>query len=312
VPDDGVWSFEISALTRAIDGDIAASPPDAAAIEFRPRGAAPMRIEVALLEKLRQTWTGTAARGQARLPAGHRLDCVIGLHSVHYVLSDDKDFDAFQRSVRGVAISLRESDRIASWTAPPDVTRVLRNEVRVLDQSLSGYRIQWERLDGLRIRVGELIALAPAAEDGEPQDWMIGAIRWMRFVAEGAMEAGVALLSRRAQPVGVRTFSASRVPRAPMRGLLLEPLADDDGGETILVPHLFDRSAGEVEVMRPADPFAPEPEPLVEFLRNPRVLDRGSAYLQVVIGAPEERDERDPAAVASANDDLALAAGNDH
>lgn len=313
VPHDDVWAFQISGLTRFIETELALLAPGADTVEFRPKGMAPLRIELALVEKLTQTWTGTAARGQARLSAGHRLDCVIGLHSVHYVLSENMDFDAFLRSVRGVAISLRESDRIASWTTSAnDVTRVVRNEVKVIDQSLSGYRVQWEKLDGLRVKVGELLALAPPAEEGELQDWMIGAIRWMRFVGPGTMEAGIALLSRRALPVGVRTFDAHHVPRAPMRGLLLEPLAGDGGnrGHVILVPHLFDRAATEVEVMRPADPFAASPEPLVEVLRQPRIVDRGSAYLQIALEdeSPASADGDIPAA---ANDDLALAAGSE-
>lgn len=315
VPREDVWAFQISGLSRFIDRELAVLPAGADVVEFRPKGMPPLRVELALVEKLTQTWTGTAARGQARLPAGHRLDCVIGLHSVHYVLCDNMDFDAFLRSVRGVAISLREGDRIAAWTAAPGVeaARVVRNEVRVLDQSLSGYKVQWDRLEGLRVKVGELVALAPPGDEGDPQDWMIGAIRWIRFVPSGAMEAGIALLSRRAIPVGLRTFDANHVPRAPMRGLLLEPLAGDgaSAGQTILAPHLFDRHADEVEVMRPADPFAAVPEPTVEVLRQPRIIDRGSAYLQIVLEPGAAGEGADPAASA-ANDDLALAAGSEN
>ena len=237
---------------------------------------------------------------------------MIGLHSVHYVLSENLDFDAFLRSIRGVGISLRENDRTAAWTsAPNDVAKVARNETRVLDQSLSGYRVQWDRLENLRIKVGELVALAPPGEDGEAQDWMIGAVRWIRFIDAGAMEAGIALLSRRALPVGVRTFDAARAARAPMRGLLLEPLASESApGQRVLVPHLFDRNAAEVEIMRPPDPFDAVPEPRVDVLRAPRVLDRGSAYLQIVLSddTPEGNSGDPPAGVSE--DDLALAAGN--
>jgi hypothetical protein len=127
------------------------------------------------------------------------------------------------------------------------------------------------------------------------------------------MEAGVALLTRRAIPVGLRTFDANHVPRAPMRGLLLEPLAGEDAtvGHTILAPHLFDRHANEVEVMRPADPFAAVPEPTVEVLKEPRILERGIAYLQIMLEPGAAGDHADPAA-AAANDDLVLAAGSEN
>jgi hypothetical protein len=315
VPVDGVWAFQISGLTRFLDGEIAILPPGADAVPFKPKGAAPLRVDLALIEKLSQGWAGTSGRGHTRLPAGHRLDGVIGLHAVHYVLCENMDFDAFLRSIRGVAISLRESDRIAAWTSSPgaEAGRLVRHGVRVLDQSLSGYRLQWDKLDGMRVKVGELLALAPPAEDGDMQDWMIGSIRWLRFHSPDAMEAGVELLSRHAAPVGLRSFDDNGAPRAPMRGLLLDPLAGDVNvaSQTILAPHLFDRAATEVELMRAADPFAAVPEPTVEILTHLRVLERGS-YLQIVLESAAAVEGHDDATVsAAANDDLPLAAAGE-
>ena len=316
VPRHDVWAFQISGLTRFLERELATVPADAEVVDLKPAGTAALRVDLNLIEKLTQTWTGTAARGQARLPAGHRLDCVIGLHSAHYVLCDNMDFDAFLRSIRGVAISLREGDRVAAWTASAESARIIRSDVRVLDQSLSGYRLQWEKTEGLRVKVGELMALAPPAEDGESQDWMICAIRWLRLLPAGAMETGVSLLSRRALPVGLRTFDANHVPRAPMRGLLLESLSGD-GARTILAPHLFERSASEIEVMHPADPFAATPEPLVEVLQQPRVAERGIAYVQIAIEEPcaEEPGDDDAALAAAANDvgdGVAMRTGSDN
>lgn len=315
VPVDGVWAFQISGLTRFLDGEIAALPPGSDSVLLKPKGSPPLRIDLGLVEKLGQGWTGTSGRGHARLPAGHRLDCVVGMHAVHYVLCENMDFDAFLRSIRGVAISLRESDRIAAWTSSPaaDAARLVRHAVKVLDQSLSGYRLQLDKLDGVRVKVGELLALAPPAEDGDMQDWMIGTIRWLRFHSADAMEAGVELLSRHAVPVGLRSFDSSGAPRAPMRGLLLDPLAGDVSmaSQTILAPHLFDRAATEVEVMRAADPFAAVPEPTVDILKHLRVLERGS-YLQIVLDAGAATDaQEDATAAAAANDDLQLAAASD-
>ncbi|HET7065591.1 MAG TPA: hypothetical protein VFI49_15060 [Rudaea sp.] len=315
VPVDGVWAFQISGLTRFLDGEVAALAPGADSVFLRPKNGQPLRIDLALAEKLAQGWAGTAGRGHTRLPAGHRLDCVIGLHTVHYVLCENMDFDAFLRSIRGVAISLREGDRIAAWTSSPaaETLRLVRHGVKVLDQSLSGYRLQWDKLDGVRVKVGELLALAPPVEDGDMQDWMIGSIRWLRFHSPDTMEAGIELLSRRALPVGLRSFDSSGTPRAPMRGLLLEPLAGDAGmaAQTILAPHLFDRAATEVELMRAADPFAAVPEPTVEILGHLRVIERGG-YLQIVLESTAAAEAPEEAAgAAAANDDLTLAAASD-
>jgi hypothetical protein len=315
VPVDGVWAFQISALARFVEGEVAGLGPGEDSVLLRPKNAQPLRVDLALLEKLAHGWAGTSGRGHTRLPAGHRLDCVIGLHAVHYVLCENMDFDAFLRSIRGVAISLRESDRIAAWTSSPaaDALRLVRHGVKVLDQSLSGYRLQWDKLDGVRVKVGELLALAPPTEDGDLQDWMIGSIRWLRFHSLDTMEAGVELLSRRAIPVGLRSFDGHGAPRAPMRGLLLEPLAGDAGvaAQTILAPHLFDRAATEVELMRAADPFAAVPEPTVEILGHLRVIERGG-YLQIVLETSAAAEAREEAAdAAAANDDLTLAAASD-
>lgn len=309
IPSHDVWAFQISALTRLVEGELARLPPGSESIEIGPPGAS-VKVELGLVEKLMQSWTGTASRGQQRLPAGHRLDCVVGLHSVHYVLAENLDFDAFLRSVRGVAISLREGDRVAAWTAgaADAMTRVLRADVKVLDQSLSGYRLLWDKLDGLRLRVGELLALAPPAGDGDPQDWMIGAIRWLRLRESGELETGVELLSRRALPVGLRTFDANLVPRAPMRGLLLEPLDIDGEGaaETILAPQLLERGSEKIEVMRPPDPFADVPEPRVDLIRAARIVERGSAYVQLSPAAPGETQSDDD------HDSQAMASGGAH
>src|SRR5262249_32348395 len=96
------------------------------------------------------------------------------------------------------------------------------------------------------------------------------------------------------------------------RGLLLEPLAGDAvRAQTILVPHLFDRAASEVEVMQAADPFAATQEPIVELLREPRVVERSSSYLQIVLDATGAASDGDNAVETAANDDLALAAGSE-
>ena len=315
VPVEGVWAFQISGLERFLDGELSRLPPGADSVQFRPKGVEPLRVDLGLVDKLSVGWAGTAGRGHARLPAGHRLDCVIGLHAVHYVLCDNMDFDAFLRSIRGVAISLRESDRIAAWTTAgtSDASRSVRHGVKVLDQSLSGYRVQWDKLDNLRVKVGELVALAPPAEDGDPQDWMIGSIRWLRFHPAGALEAGVELLSRRAVAVGLRSFDSNGSPRAPMRGLLLDSLAGGSVGvaQTLLAPHLFDRGATEVELMRAADPFAADPEPTVEVMRDLRVLEGGGAYLQIVVHGGEQAGTGEAEVTAAANDDLSLAAASD-
>ena len=287
-PGDGLWALEISALQRFLEGQLAMLPPGLETTQFRRKGGPTMAVDVALVERLMRVWDNGAERSQQRLAAGHQLDSVIGLHDLHYVLAGNQDFDTFLRKTRGVAISLHENDRVASWAsgAAAGPARVKHLPVKVLDQSLGGYRLVWEKVDGMRVKVGELLGLAPLADDGEIQDWMIGAIRWLRIEASGALDAGVELLARRALPVGLRTFDAQNVPRSAMRGVLLETLNSDDesvAGSSILTPHLFDRDASEIELTRPADPFGWPAEAVVETLGDVRVSENGGGYLRVDI-----------------------------
>ncbi|MDR3389813.1 MAG: hypothetical protein P4L92_22475 [Rudaea sp.] len=287
IPGDGLWALEISGLLRFLEGQLATLPPGVASTQFRLRGGATVQTDVAFVERLMRSWDSGAERSQQRLAAGHHLDTVIGLHDLHFVLAGNQDFDSFLRKTRGVAISLHESDRVASWASSPASgapVKVKHLNARVIDQSLGGYRVVWEKIEGMRVKVGELIGLAPLADDGEAQDWMVGAIRWLRIETSGAMDAGIELLSRRALPVGLRSFDAQNVPRSAMRGVLLEGLGSNDDGasrNSILAPHLFDRDASEVELTRPGDPFGWPADAVVETLRDVRIDENGGGYLRV-------------------------------
>jgi len=307
-PDDGLWALEISALQRFLDGQLAMLPPGVTTTKFRLKGGPTVAVDVAFVERLMRVWDNGAERTQQRLVAGHHLDSVIGLHDLHYVLAGNQDFETFLRKTRGVAISLHESDRVASWASNPSGAqpRVKHLSVKVLDQSLGGYRLVWDKIDGMRVKVGELLGLAPLADEGEVQDWMIGAIRWLRIEPSGALDAGVELLARRALPVGLRSFDAQNVPRSAMRGVLLETLNSDDDavdGNSILTPHLFDREAREIELTRPADPFGWPAEAVVETLGDVRVSENGGGYLRVDI-AHTTNTNVSSSPPSAANDDL--------
>ena len=302
-PGEGLWALELSGLVRSLEGQLAGLPSGAAKTQFRSRGGPVVHADVAFVERLLHAWRNGAERGQQRIAAGHTLDTVIGLHDLHYVLAGDVDFDSFLRKTRGVAITLHERDRVASWAAGANgaPVRVKHLTAKVLDQSLSGYRLMWDKIEGMRIRVGELLGLATLAEDDEAQDWMIGAVRWMRVETDGSMDAGVELLARRAAPAALRTFDDVGAPKAAMRGIVLEQLNADPNAATvsIMAPQLFDRNSDEIELTRPGDPFAWPAEPTVETVHVVTVGDMVGGYLRLEI-ANQIADAQAPQA---ANDD---------
>ncbi|HMM57910.1 MAG TPA: hypothetical protein PKD77_10055 [Rudaea sp.] len=303
-PEADSWALEISGLVRFLEGHLALLPPGTHVTQFGSRDA-PVTVATDLVGRLMHAWESGAERSQARLPASHTLDSVVGLHDLHYVLAGNADFEGFLIKTRGVAITLHEGDRAATWANnAAGAARIRRIPARVIDQSLGGYRLAWEKTEGMRLRVGELLGLAPQSDDDEARDWMVGAIRWLRIEGEG-MQAGVELLARRAQPAAVRSFDTHGIPRAAMRAIALE---DMDSGEmaAIVVPALFERDAGEIELTRPGDPYRWPAEPVIETLRGLRTSDGGGGYLRIeLIGGAGAIESGAPQA---ANDDSGIPA----
>jgi cyclic-di-GMP-binding protein len=313
IPGEGLWAFEISGLTRFLEGQLAMLPPGVATTQFRLRGGPTVHADVAFVERLMRAWSNGTDRSQQRLAASHQLDTVIGLHDLHFVLAGNQDFDSFLRKTRGAAISLHENDRIASWASNSGngPLKVRHLNAKVLDQSLGGYRLVWDKVDGVRMKVGELLGLAPLADDGDLQDWMVGAIRWLRIEPSGAIDLGVELLAPRALPVGLRSFDQHGVPRAPMRGVLLEKVRraeETNGLSSIVAPHLFDRDAHEIELTRPGDPYGWPPDAVVETLRDVNVSDSVGGYLRVDVPDTTHGSDQN-ASHSAANDDLQPNAG---
>ena len=249
----GILSLDLASLKRFLEEHAALQPPGTGHLNFRQRGAPGIDASIAFLHRLRSSWTGAAERGFVRVEAGHALDAVIGLHALHYMLAGNADFGAFMQGLRGGAITLSSREHAAAWTSGTDNTRPQVLSGHALDQSLGGYRLQLRADGALRIRVGEVIGLAPAAEPGEPQDWMAGLIRWLRTGDDG-IYAGVELLARRARAAGVRlAVGADDEMHTPQRAVLI-PDRSDAALPSLLVARLFDTLASEVEVTTPADP----------------------------------------------------------
>jgi len=307
-PEAGLWAFEINALVRHLDGHLALLPPGAVTTQFAVRGGPPLSMHAAFVEKLMHLWDTRVDREQQRLPAGHMLDAVVGLHDLHYVLAGNLDFDSFLRKNRGVTISLQENEYVAAWAGPGSAqTYVKHPPAKVLDQSLRGYRLLWEKLSGLRIKVGELVGLATIAEDEEAQDWMIGVVRWLRIDPTGSMETGIELLARRAIPVAVRSMNGHEAVGATLRGVLLDALDVAAGSGAIMVPQLFDHELREIELTKPGDPLGWPPEPSVETLAGIRAEEHGGGYLRIDLTPAGEPGKSNPLPVAAANDDTGTA-----
>ena len=235
-----------------------------------------------LLRRLRQSWGQASDRGHQRLGAGHTLDTVIGLSGLHYHLAGSLDFDSFMREVRGVGIV--NDDRAAWAHSGVDPSRMPTAQARVLDQSLGGYHLAWDRAEAVRARVGELVGLTSTLGgddlDREARSWMVGVIRWLRYDPQGGVDAGVELIARRAHAVGLRSLDASGVPRPPLRGIQIDHLRPNGAGTVhFLTPSVLDLQIDRLEVARAPDPEGfEEPEAQVSECASLHILENAGDY----------------------------------
>lgn len=221
--------------------------------ELNPGPGAGVRVGNDLLIRLRRAFGQIAARGLVRLPAGHRLDTVLGLSGLHYFLAGQRDFDTFMRqSAQGTVHVIAG----AAWTqGAAGMTRVPRFTGKVLDQSLGGYRMAWESAEQARARVGELVGLN-FGDEGDEQEWMVGVMRWLRYEDDGSLSAGVELLSRRASAVALRVVSADGGSRQVSRAVEIFPIDGTRG--RCLVSNASIGSGSRVEVIHDTASQFPE------------------------------------------------------
>lgn len=248
------------ALSRVRDGQS----------ELAPIGGITVRVGNDLLIRLRRAFGQIAARGLRRLPAGHRLDTVLGLSGVHYFLAGQRDFDTFMRQSAQGTVHVTAG---AAWTqGAASMTRVPRYTATVLDQSLGGYRMAWENAEQARARVGELVGLN-FGDDADDPAWMVGVMRWLRYEDGGGLSAGVELLSRRGNAVALRVVSADGGSRQVARAVEVFPIDGSTG--RCFVSNAGIESGSRVEVIHDASsylvelgPRAPDVLGAVEVLLN--------------------------------------------
>jgi cyclic-di-GMP-binding protein len=271
-----LW-MDLAPLREALEGPLGSNALGAAHVRFRHGHTLVAPVE--LLRRLRSGWGQAAARNHQRLSAGHALDTVIGLSGLHYYLAGNLDFDTFMHQVRGVGAEPGGVDR-AVWTQHAEGSRAPLARARVLDQSLGGYHLSWSREESLRARVGELVGVAIASDDVQ-RDWMVGVIRWLRYNAQGEVDAGVELLARRAHAVGLRSLDKRGVPKPPLRAIQIDCLRPNGNSAMhFLAPAVLDTHAGRIEVARAleSDDFEQTGVP-VEQCSNILVLENAGDYL---------------------------------
>ena len=251
---DGPW-LDLARLDAAIAGVLASG--DQTVLELSPRRGVHVRVSREMLVRLRRSLARPAERDFPRLDAGHLVEAVIGLSSLHYFLAGGLDFDNFVR--RCVAVFPQSADRAVWAHGAGENSRVPVLPARVLDQSLGGYGLSWQSNMQVRARVGELLGLTFAGAGERGVDWMVGLIRWLRHGDNGEVVAGIELLARRAHAVGLQVNAEDGKPRPLVRAIELEHL-DTVGERCFLISNEFQLDRDRVEVVRSreSDPLEDE------------------------------------------------------
>jgi len=284
------WRLDCSALVQSLRNQLRMLPGLESPIAVRGRLGQGPEIVGDVAEKLIVAWSFSGERGHPRLSADHQMDACIGLHAVHYLAAGRSDFKEFVGELGG-GVTVTDRERSAAWAqASSEAATPNPLQVRVVDQSLGGYRLFWDNAEGLKAKVGELIALSAPTEDDDAPDWMVGVLRWLKGGNNDSLEAGVQLLSRRVEAVAVRPTSEAQTSRVILRGLLLAPLAIDGSPQpTLLAPSILD-STGGLELLRLPDPMGMEVRVLSEPLESLDLLENTGAYKQFRYGRQGSRE----------------------
>lgn len=216
-PGAGSLVLDIQAVVSALDAYIDASPGPDDVVELPRAGGAALTVPAGFLRRVASGWR-SIERGHGRLAASHGLDVAFGMHAAHYLLAGNSDFAAFVARIERDATGIGPHESVAAWPTAHDPARPQPLRAEVLDQSEGGYRLRLQGSDGQRVRIGEIVALAPAAEDPDEREWMIGVVRWLRL-EDGHAHVGVELLRRRARAAALRAFVAADSEPAPRRAV---------------------------------------------------------------------------------------------
>lgn len=247
--DGAVLAFDAAPAAAVFDERIALLPGAAGVLDLPQPGGGTVATSAGFLRMLKAGWTA-ADRAYPRLSASHALDLAVGMHALHFALAGGIDFATFLRQVHGEAITVGQHELASSWLAVSDTTRPQTQRAEVLDQSEGGYRLRLPDADGARLRIGEVVGLAPVADDPDERAWMVGVIRWLRLEHDGAV-LGVELLHRTARAAGLRPLTAGGETLVPQRAVELPDYGDRDR-LSLLLSHQFARNVAAAEVVLPA------------------------------------------------------------
>jgi cyclic-di-GMP-binding protein len=109
--------------------------------------------------------------------------------------------------------------------APVEERKTRRSGYRAVDwhrknESQGGMALFCAQRCPMQVRVGELLAHADE-QNPNPEDWRLGAVRWLRTRPNGGLELGVKYLAANGYPVGTKAVAGAGRGSEYLRGILI-------------------------------------------------------------------------------------------
>lgn len=188
----------LNAISEALQAEQQDVEPDQPVLKTANTTLGPS--SVALLRKLRAGLLKKSERHYSRLQGGNTVATALGLIGAHFYAAGEQGFAQFAREL--IKIYSLEHDTQMLTDLAAALYRPGRFIAQVIDHSLSGYCLQWASAKDLSIRTGGLVAI-DLDDDGSQSTWLLSVVRWIRYLEDGRVLAGVELLSRQAYPVAL-------------------------------------------------------------------------------------------------------------
>ncbi|MGH8151873.1 MAG: hypothetical protein ACREPF_03935 [Rhodanobacteraceae bacterium] len=276
--------LSVQPVLRALDALIAQAGQTGAVIHLTHPDGGIVATSAAFLRRLTAGWIAVA-RSCARLPASHTLELAVGMPAVHYALAGDVDFATFM--ARAHAETGDAAPHVLdAWPAAAEAPPKLRAEVR--NQGEGGYRLRVQASGTARLRIGEVVAVAPTGDEPYERDWMVGVIRWLRLDGEHAW-LGIELLHRVTRAAGLHLLTDAGGATVPQRAVELPGHAGSKK-LALLVPRGFPVGATMAEVLLPSLAFDWTTRATTDVWRFEGAEPLGPACVRVTLG-PDDQAE---------------------
>jgi hypothetical protein len=217
-------------------------------------------VRTALVKRMLRALGQASARSATRVYGEYPIDTVVGLSGVHFFAAGRIDFETYIQNLS--RLSGQGISTAADWLDSGETPNHRLLDATVLDHSLGGYRLKWGVGQTSRARIGEVVGLNSAAPGvGEP-DWMLGIIRWLRYETDGAVMAGIELLTRRCSALALRPVQGGHAGQL-LRALEIPPLGEGLP-RAFLISGRIEQNTPRLEVLYGFEPYRVLPSRTME------------------------------------------------